>query len=272
MPAAIHNIVNAFDTAPVPNPDGSEGINLHVDAGIDVPLTWGDAATWGSLSGGNALPYQQNLGTYTADNYNWTQFDQLKVVHFDEACLPIFHYNIWANQLCPEFEATSGISRGDGASDFIVSLGGWAGSNGTQAQQAGTFMHELGHNPGLKHGGADELNYKPNYLSIMNYSFQMTGLYVNDQTELFDYSRYNLPALDETDLDENKGISPAPTLTLGTRFFCGSPFPGIDLNASQVDWNCSGVDTDFSVSSNINRGYAPDTTLSVLTTKMIGTI
>ncbi len=30
-------------------------------------------------------------------------------------------------------------------------------------------MHELGHNLGLRHGGMDDLNCKPNYLSVMNY-------------------------------------------------------------------------------------------------------
>ena len=37
-------------------------------------------------------------------------------------------------------------------------------------------MHELGHNLGLRHGGDDLPNFKPNYLSVMNYSFQLTGL------------------------------------------------------------------------------------------------
>ena len=36
-------------------------------------------------------------------------------------------------------------------------------------------MHELGHNLGLHHGGDDGVNFKPNYLSIMNYSFEILG-------------------------------------------------------------------------------------------------
>ena len=40
-------------------------------------------------------------------------------------------------------------------------------------------MHELGHNLGLKHGGPGSCdNYKPNYLSIMNYNFYTTGILV----------------------------------------------------------------------------------------------
>ena len=32
-------------------------------------------------------------------------------------------------------------------------------------------MHELGHTLGLQHGGADDVNLKPNYLSVMSYAF-----------------------------------------------------------------------------------------------------
>ena len=60
------------------------------------------------------------------------------------------------------------LTFGDGASDFVVSLGGWSGQTGTQDQQAGTYKHELGHNLGLRHGGEDHTQWKPNYLSIMN--------------------------------------------------------------------------------------------------------
>ena len=48
--------------------------------------------------------------------------------------------------------------------------------------QAGTLMHELGHNLGLRHGGDDHTKYKPNYLSVMNYAFQLTGLLQADLT------------------------------------------------------------------------------------------
>jgi hypothetical protein len=43
--------------------------------------------------------------------------------------------------------------------------------------EAGTFMHELGHNLGLNHGGGlfdqgDPISYKPNFISVMNYNHQ----------------------------------------------------------------------------------------------------
>ena len=40
-------------------------------------------------------------------------------------------------------------------------------------------MHELGHNLGLRHGGDDNVHRKPNYLSVMNYSFQTTGMTID---------------------------------------------------------------------------------------------
>ena len=43
--------------------------------------------------------------------------------------------------------------------------------------QAGTFMHEWGHNAELTHGGqAGDPNCKPVYVSVMNYLYQLRGL------------------------------------------------------------------------------------------------
>ena len=39
--------------------------------------------------------------------------------------------------------------------------------------QAAAFMHELGHTLGLLHGGGDDINFKPNYVSVMNYLWEM---------------------------------------------------------------------------------------------------
>lgn len=42
-------------------------------------------------------------------------------------------------------------------------------SLGSRGDNAGTFMHELGHLLNLEHGGGDSDNRKPNYPSVMNY-------------------------------------------------------------------------------------------------------
>ena len=79
-------------------------------------------------------------------------------------------------------------------------------------------MHELGHNLGLEHGGRDDGNYKPNYLSVMNYLYEggipradSIGSNVADPALTYlDYSEQALPtggntsgALDTTDLNES---------------------------------------------------------------------
>src|SRR5262249_38736854 len=68
---------------------------------------------------------------------------------------------------------------------------------GTALQQAGTLMHELGHTLTLTHGGTYytnpapnqnapvyDINCKPNYLSSMNYLFQVRGFPGADQNAI----------------------------------------------------------------------------------------
>ncbi len=262
--AAIKMIVNAFNNAPVNNPDGKNGIHLHVDYGSNAPLPWGKTAKWGTLSHSDQLTHVTNLGTANGDNYDWSALSTIKQDHFTPGRAAVFHYNVWAHNLAPAFGGTSGISRnsltefGSGASDFIVSLGSWTGGKGSNNEQAGTFMHELGHNLGLRHGGEDHNNWKPNYLSVMNYSMQSRGLILNGTAGNFDYSRYDLADLDENSLDETAGINIPGSVsgTLGTYYFCGLDDVRQDTDASAADWNCDGDQTDTSVSRNINEGMS----------------
>lgn len=101
--------------------------------------------------------------------------------------------------------------RGD---DFAIALGGLRGFSPSKINEmtAGTFMHELGHNLSLRHGGGANLNWKPNYLSVMNYAFQLTGIpYAStpgagpDRFRL-DYSDETLPTLDPQHLNETVGV------------------------------------------------------------------
>lgn len=81
-------------------------------------------------------------------------------------------------------------------------------NRGTTDQQAGTFMHEFGHTLGLRHGGGDNNNCKPNYLSVMSYTRQIAGSPIPSRR--LDYSRVQLPTLglDETSLLEPIGLCP----------------------------------------------------------------
>jgi len=78
---------------------------------------------------------------------------------------------------------SSGVSELPG-NKVLMTLGGFLATNLSAAgqimrvnYQAATLMHEFGHSLSLRHGG-DELavNYKPNYLSIMNYLYQLNGV------------------------------------------------------------------------------------------------
>jgi hypothetical protein len=109
----------------------------------------------------------------------------------------------------PNFGLTSASGVSDiGGSDSLITLGLW-GADGQSAQvQSGTLMHELGHSLALTHGGyyfdtpgsyvaTVETNCKPNYLSVMNYLFQVDLLGPN---AALDYSSQQLASLNESSL------------------------------------------------------------------------
>ncbi|MEU0886093.1 zinc-dependent metalloprotease family protein [Lentzea sp. NPDC005914] len=166
-PAAIRAVVEAFAAAPFVSKTGSVGINLHVDQGPSSILDHATNRTWGALSRANQLQHVDRLGVDIGDDYDWHAFQGLKDAHFTPTGrAPVFRYAIAAHYYGNT--CSSGISRGIGGSDFIVSSAGYDGGVASTIQQARTFMHELGHNLGLRHGGSDDLHGKPNYLSTMN--------------------------------------------------------------------------------------------------------
>ena len=251
----LQDIVNVFANAPVNNPDGTTGINIHIDTG---GAAFGQpAGTYAEfdLGGGNGLVEDATLGAETDyGDYDWTEFQEIKNANFDADRLGIFHYMIFAHDLTenPDWWGISGISRNGwpdstfakGATDFIVSMGTWD-EMGTQDEREGTFIHELGHNLGLRHGGNDHMNYKPQYFSVMNYFYQTAGIY-RDGTWFYDYSR-EAPTISETALNEMAGI-PGVTGRRAMRWFCPPADPNhpeirnvvfyyID---SMIDWDCDG--------------------------------
>lgn len=258
---AIQTVVQAFDKAPVNNPDGKPGIHIHVDFGKNAPLSWGKAATWGDLSRSKSLTGQQYIGTCTGNTknwqFNWDGFNALKQQNFPAERSSIFHYSIWAYQLCNLSGNSSGQSFSPGK-DMIISLGGWINNRGTVNEQAGTFMHELGHNLGFDHGGDDPINRKPNYLSVMNYMFQTKGLIIDGKEGNFDYSRFSqIPSLDENHLDETVGLNAGSLLnTYGTRYYCGSSdktsSTWVNNANSAIDWDCDTTQTSKDTQANIN--------------------
>jgi uncharacterized protein YjdB len=116
-----------------------------------------------------------------------------------------------------------------GGDDIINATLGWSDE---YQSVSGTIMHELGHNLGLRHGGNENQNYKPNYNSVMNYQYQFAGADNNCTIPgdgVLDYSSGTRPSLNENALDEADGI-------------CEDTAP---VNALwKTDWNDDGDFTD----------------------------
>ena len=256
--AAGQQISKAFADAPVPNPDGTTGITLHLDNGADSVMNPRTGALWGSRSRQDSIPHQDVLGSVTGNVYDWGPFDTIKGSKFEESVRgPAFHYGISAHG---HHQRISGIARDIPSSDLLVTIGA-----GCQAQtgsdctldataQAGTLMHELGHNLGLHHGGNDDLLNKPNYLSVMNYNFQLTGLLRTSLTYVLDYSRFAI-SLNETALDETQGfgVTSGPAADFLSIGICrGTAQTVWGVAAGPTDFDCSGGAPAGSVSADIN--------------------
>ncbi len=144
--------------------------------------------------------------------------------HFAQNRKDIFHYALFAHALAGPFNASgqpidpfssqplpvpatpysySGIAHRPGGG-FMVTLGLWRSDIpaydqvGSAQEQAGTLMHELGHNLGLGHAVlATKPNCMPNYPSVMNYLYQTRGLTDASGAEQVDYSNGVLLPLSE---------------------------------------------------------------------------
>ena len=104
---------------------------------------------------------------------------------------------------------------------------------GTDNQTAGTIMHELGHTVMLRHGGlTGNPNCAPNYLSVMNYMYQLRGLKLG--LLAVDYSHEALGLLDESSLSETTGLGGSPLYAAAWY----APFGGIGSAATS---HCNGT-------------------------------
>jgi len=252
-PKAIQQFIDAFANARDSNNE-LDGIRLHIQ--VD-PLS--------------AFPHLKriNFPGYDIDGYRG--FDQLKADSFgttDEQNNPntdwdevkklkhqVFHYGLFAHErLGDKFQTGVGEIVGN---DLLITLGKYTGKIGSTDQQAGTLMHELGHNLGLNHGGGefDVVNDKPNLYSVMTYARQFADL---DSNRKLDFSNATLghhhtsaPVWglhEESIKGYSKGLWPYPGhVTEPIIFSCpdGQVAPMIYLTGRQggVDWDCDGDPT-----------------------------
>jgi hypothetical protein len=181
QPAAVvfDRVIAAFAAAPnalVHNPDGQDGITLHV-----LPV--------------KTIPYRDYVN-------GWADFDADKAAYFGDpgdspatvqAKAMVYRYCVFGAsfQDDPMILGKSELTAVQGKHGIFNYGGNDLGiyappdpSEGFTAASpilSGLFMHELGHTLGLGHGGRtdDSTNYKPNYFSVMNYTWVFPGfLYV----------------------------------------------------------------------------------------------
>jgi len=278
---AIQLVVDAFSAAPVSNPaplagNPISGIHLHIDHGPESQLHWGATQTWGTLSRSNAVPYTRLLDL---DN-NGLEPIRIMNANLGAGRSEIFRYGLMIDGLGATNEdgifqqvRASGLALWTPGSLFMVALGVTGNSN---IPLAGTFMHEFGHTLGLTHGGPAKAGstlaseeYKPTYLSVMNYSYQFSGLIRDGRGGFLDFSRFDeteITELDEGRLNESLGLNGQTTdaRRYGVTYFCPDRQKATIVQATApINWNCNSnqdgqalIEPEWT-SSNINLNNGP---------------
>ena len=236
---ALNAVVQSFAQAPT----GNGGIKLHIQLSDEIPVhkdLLSVPSAGGALSAVTDFDIIKTwyFGTYdersscpgfTSGTSQCSQY----ITNMLTAKRQAFHYALFAH-------SQSGHSTSSGSSelpgnDIFVTLGSFTGGVGSIDQLEGTFMHELGHNLGLYHGGEfpslnpsndSYLNCKPNYLSVMSYSRQFS---TNDPHRSLDYSRGQYAS---NPLVENSGLNEQTFLPLmhnndGTPVIIGYATPDV---------------------------------------------
>ncbi len=272
-PGVFTDVTKAFANAPVDNPDGRDGISLHVQ--LDEAMYHNNLISFGTRGPGHHDDfYDYKIGSDATGNPGRVCGVGTNDAHFGlpserlssncsniiSARRLVYRYAVFGVEYS-EYRRSSGVAEMPG-NDFMVTVGGW-GDYGVKAAggetdldvarqilEAGTFMHELGHTLGLDHGGGDALNRKPNYLSVMNYDLTNRDI---DPNRALDYSRQKLPLINERDLDEPLGIQ-GPT---GRNTVRHAGKRNIVVPADKpIDWNDNNDATDLDVTLDLNGNNA----------------
>ncbi|MDO5628679.1 MAG: cell wall-binding repeat-containing protein [Mobilicoccus sp.] len=224
----------------------ARGINLHIDAGPSSLMDRATGRTWGELSQMGA-PYEvpSDVSTHDFTNGRWNgPIGEARAAQLPAEREGVFAYWIYVGTYNGSRSSGLAWTPGD---ELIFALGTFTalGRNPSVIEEAGTVMHEYGHNLGLGHGGRGAeytVQDKPNYVSIMNYLYQMSGLHRDGATGVIDYSEGRLSQLNENALNEAAGLDPDDH---AARFRVKWRIGGSMTNQSgaadrNIDWNFDG--------------------------------
>ncbi len=211
------------------NPDGSQGIRLHLDVGVDNPDPTDHR--WGNWGGGNSC-------VETDCDYVKAYFNNCASPTYSDERKWVFFYGVDAN---PD-------QGGGAASGRRIAF---------SARDASHYAHEIGHLGHLNHGGpqgsAGALshfgNFRPQYPSRINYAYQNVGgstaVGAEWHSVTFSAGDLNLPLsnvgaqescpfpgqdLADLGLDDNSGYAPREMVEWNASTACWD-----------VDWNRDGV-------------------------------
>jgi hypothetical protein len=222
MPEAIEVVKQSFANAPSP----AGPINLHVDLGSDSKL--GFLKTWDNLSKAGQVDWHSPIAPFpspTMPNPTLESVDK-KLRFYPAKRQHVFHYALFGDKFddgkggADPFQKSgqSNLPGSDlflafGSSSFLSSAFPPRDRVQHEFAQAGVFMHELGHNLGLQHGGNDGLDNKPNYRSVMNDAYVITGrqtvnkyFFPGHKNYTIDYGAEVLAPINENAVSEDAGI------------------------------------------------------------------
>ena len=283
---ALEKVAALFaNFAPQPDDVNPFPIKLHIDAGSLFDPAEGINIANFDLGGGSEVPFSRclYLGTDSLRNgSNCVNLYDLKQIHFSPSRQYVFHYMVmgWSMEVDGS-TGNSGLAEIPG-NDAILTIGSWGNLPEQMIVnwQAATILHELGHNLGLDHGGNQSANYKPNYVSTMNYLYQLNGLDtdrngdiwyfemgsdhprysetidVPQYTEGFQigFSRGNAVSLVESALNEVLGIGGIPIDFNGNNQIDSGT---VSANAQPAYYNstATGIHQDFDDWGNLNLKF-----------------
>ena len=194
--ASVAAFVAAFANAPVANPDGSTGITMHALRGEAVPEVDpilflnrgpGPLDDFDDLKYGN--PYNPCASGRFGDAADRAAVNCAAIL---AAKRLVLRYMVFGQNHAHQ-PGSSGISELPGNDLMVTMVVDAAAGNGFDVfarrtaaiwltapdgsvewidMEAATWLHEFGHALGLRHGGFENANCKPNHFSVMNYGRQ----------------------------------------------------------------------------------------------------